>query len=470
MRDLKIILWYYDLIYSHTHTFMFKRISSSFLIASLLAPMVVSAQDAPVPHEQDFILTAYYSPLPNQCCYIKGSYEADKVLNGNGVQGADGTKVYPGMLAGPPSYSFGTRIELPGLGTMTVHDRGGAIQVLDHADRLDVWAGFGEEGLARALAFGVKHIHGTVYPNGSVQPAENIDLANLPAPILKLQPFLIADAGLLSMHPKMGDSGLSVNLLQTYLQEAGYMKKVTSVFGDETKKALATFSADYGIDGDGSALTMEQAAYLTATSTMKKEKDPVAIIDKTSSTTDIQAAQRLLRYFGFYKGRTDGQYSDNLFNAILAYQQSQKLVGSADSPGAGRIGPKTRSLLVDAWKKKRVASHAETLITLKLVGDTLAQKGALVNTFLSTGKSGASVTAVQKFLAMRGFFSEKKINGHYGAMTAAAVTQYQVARGLIPDKKDSGAGTVGPLTLRTIHDEQIQETYKVVRAQGWDAL
>ena len=55
-------------------------------------------------------------------------------------------------------------------------------------------------------------------------------------------------------------------------------------------------------------------------------------------------------------------------------------------------------------------------------------------------------------------------------MTAAAVTQYQVARGLIPDKKDSGAGTVGPLTLRTIHDEQIQETYKVVRAQGWDAL
>ena len=80
------------------------------------------------------------------------------------------------------------------------------------------------------------------------------------------------------------------------------------------------------------------------------------------------------------------------------------------------------------------------------------------------------MTAVQKFLAMRGFFSEKKINGHYGAMTAAAVTQYQVARGLIPDKKDSGAGTVGPLTLRTIHDEQIQETYKVVRAQGWDAL
>jgi 3D (Asp-Asp-Asp) domain-containing protein len=156
---------------------MVQRFISSIVIASLFSPMMAVAADTSVavPHEQDFILTAYYSPLPNQCCYIKGSEDADKLLNGNGLKGADGTAVYPGMLAGPPSYAFGTRIVLPGLGTMTVHDRGGAIQVLDQADRLDVWAGFGEEGLARALAFGVKHIHGTVYPPSAAQPDESIN-------------------------------------------------------------------------------------------------------------------------------------------------------------------------------------------------------------------------------------------------------------------------------------------------------
>lgn len=65
--------------------------------------------------EKNFTITAYYSPLPDQCCYVRGSFEADKVLNGAGIHGADGTNVYPGMIAAPASYPFGTRVELPGM-------------------------------------------------------------------------------------------------------------------------------------------------------------------------------------------------------------------------------------------------------------------------------------------------------------------------------------------------------------------
>lgn len=39
-------------------------------------------------NEKDFIVTAYYSPLPNQSFYLKGDYEAEKKLNGNGTNGA----------------------------------------------------------------------------------------------------------------------------------------------------------------------------------------------------------------------------------------------------------------------------------------------------------------------------------------------------------------------------------------------
>lgn len=453
---------------------MLQKFFSSIVLASLFAPAMAVAADTAhaAPYEQEFILTAYYSPLPDQCCYIKGSEVADKELNGNGTHGADGTAVYPGMLAGPPTYAFGTRIVLPGLGTMTVHDRGGAIQELTNAHRLDVWAGYGEEGLARALAFGVKHIRGTVYPPKSEQPAESIDLANLPAPLDQLKPYIVADAGLLDLQPRAGDRGLSVTLLQQYLKTAGtFTAAATGLFGNETQKALATFQANYGLKGDGSVLDEETAAYLVAATSMDTAKqDPVAFVGKESSASDIQRAQRLLRYLGYYRGRTDGAYSDKLFASILKYQQEQKLVGDATSPGAGRIGPMTRTKLVTEWRKHITAQRAEKLIALKKIGDILAKRGEMVSTFLSMGQHGKSVQTVQEFLAAQGFFDAKRVNGNYGELTKAAVVAYQKYRGLVKNESDKGAGTIGPVTLKAMRTDQVQQLYRVVRAQGWGSI
>ena len=76
---------------------------------------------------QEFIVTAYYSPLPDQNFYLKGNYEAEKILNGNGTNGASGKPVFVGMIAAPKTYNFGTRIDFEGLGVGIVEDRGGAI-------------------------------------------------------------------------------------------------------------------------------------------------------------------------------------------------------------------------------------------------------------------------------------------------------------------------------------------------------
>lgn len=48
-----------------------------------------------------FVVTAYYSPLPNQKHYLKGNYEDEKRLNGQGIAGASGRPVFSGMLAAP---------------------------------------------------------------------------------------------------------------------------------------------------------------------------------------------------------------------------------------------------------------------------------------------------------------------------------------------------------------------------------
>jgi hypothetical protein len=79
------------------------------------------------PGPRTFVVTAYYSPLPDQSFYLRGSYEADIKLNGGGIKGASGKPVYSGMLAGPKIYPFGTAIKLNGVGIGKIDDRGGAI-------------------------------------------------------------------------------------------------------------------------------------------------------------------------------------------------------------------------------------------------------------------------------------------------------------------------------------------------------
>ncbi len=117
--------------------------------------------------KKTFLVTAYYSPLPDQSFYVKGSYEADIKLNGRGTNGADGTPVYTGMLAAPSSYPFGTKVKIPGLGVGEVHDRGGAIVTREGYDRIDVWMGEGDEGLSRALNWGSRLVEGEIYSDSS---------------------------------------------------------------------------------------------------------------------------------------------------------------------------------------------------------------------------------------------------------------------------------------------------------------
>ncbi|MCD5380381.1 3D domain-containing protein, partial [Candidatus Gracilibacteria bacterium] len=126
--------------------------------------------------ETYFVVSAYYSPLPGQKRYATGSYARDIKLNGNGTHGASGVAVHPGFIAAPSTYSFGTKIEIEGLGVGTVEDRGGAIVragVRGHEyDRLDIWMGYGDEGLTRALNWGKKTVKGKIMPRESENTIE----------------------------------------------------------------------------------------------------------------------------------------------------------------------------------------------------------------------------------------------------------------------------------------------------------
>ncbi len=448
----------------HTH-----RLYATILFLCIATPFVSTATDDTTPREQDFVLTAYYSPKPNQCCYVTGSEQSDKDLNGNGTNGADGTKVYPGMIAAPPSYAFGTRIVLPGLGIGTVHDRGGAIQEQGKVHRLDVWVGSGEEGLARALAFGVKHVRGTIYPVGSKQPAEKLALETLPAPLTSLSPYM--SVGLLDVKARFGESGLGIRLLQTALKNGGsFDHAITGTFGEVTKTALAAFISRMKLTEPTDQLTEKTAAYLQATADTASRVLPFGLIDAKSSSTDIQSAKRLLRGMDLYKGRTDGVYSDDLKKAITAFQIQKKLIADANETGAGRIGPKTHAALEQEWKLVVVARQAQNVLFIHSVQMALEKKGMIPQSKMKVGSNGADVKRLQSFLASKGFFPKDKINGNFGEVTKASLLAYQKARGLVKNDKDTGAGTVGPFTLQTMKTELVATATKRVKEHGWDAL
>jgi peptidoglycan hydrolase-like protein with peptidoglycan-binding domain len=432
----------------------------------IFLPHLAQAQAAG--EQREYVVTAYYSPIPGQCCYVKGSLEADRILNGQGTHGADGTAVYPGMVAAPPSYAFGTQIELAGIGTVSVRDRGGAIQVLDgDVHRIDLWVGEGEEGLARAMAFGVRRVRGTVLGQLPTEPAR-IDLDALVASYEVIAPYDVTNGSLLGLQVEAGKHGLSVARLQKLLQETGHLTaEASGFFGEQTQQALMAFQSSVGLAVDATRLTDEAAAVLEEVSRRRALTLPFGQLEPGSTHPAVTDAKRILRSLGWYEGRTGATYDDALKGAVLAFQQARGLAGDAQSPGAGRIGPKTLSLLQADWQMHLAKVAAKRRLDVLRVRQQLEAQGVLLSGGLQPGVKGTAVRTLQSLLVRLGLLAGDAQTGTFGEKTEAALASFQVQAGLIDAPTHPAAGMVGPETLKTLRRMQLRDTLQQVRAQGW---
>ena len=447
-----------------------RRALSLVLLACVLTPGVAWSNEV-APRSQEFVITAYYSPKPGQCCYVRGSYEADIILNGRGTNGASGVEVHPGMAAAPKSYPFGTRVELPGIGIVTVQDRGGAIIEQGKVHRLDLWMGEGEEGLSRALAFGVQRVTGTVYLPGGTLPAESFSLARFDAPWTKLLTFLEGRETLLNAHPRRGEHGASVVLMQEALRAAGYFNQdPTGFFGPETEKSVWKFLADFNVDASPQTLTRDIAAVLLAAADRSVPDVLPHTVTIGSDPAEVRNVQRLLRYLGYYRGRTDGVYDADMRRAVLDFQLAEGVIASRSSGGAGTMGPRTRDAVARGVWKRRVASHAKDYVLLARIDDLLRERNAIPSTFLAKGETGEQVRLLQRLLVARGYLGADRATGYFGDETRKAVVAYQLAAGVINNAAESGAGNLGPGTRRALLTEMRSHFLSLVRASGWDVL
>lgn len=389
------------------------------------------------PYTKTFTLSAYYSPLPCQNRYVTGSYESDIYLNGSGVNGADGTAVYAGMIAAPGSYAFGTKMYIPGVGITAVHDRGGAILASNGEDgvydRLDIWMGYGDTGLQRALNWGKRTLDITVY-------------------------------------------GINDALLEDVSLD-GYV--------DAEAIANDCVVEEYVSDAGGS----DSYVYEEEIISVVEEEEVIQEIDYSSNLEsnlqlgdegqEVLALQTELNKLNFYKGELHGIYNELTEHAVFKFQQSQYLVGDEDSLGAGIFGSKTRDrlneiisarnytkVLVAKVTSERLDGKDPVMVadaefdekSIDEVGDDNVEvehdekvKYVYLTSELSFRMVSNDVKKLQKFLLDQGYFQGYLTTDYFGEVTLAAVIDFQLNHGIIASADDFGAGRVGPGTLSMIN-------------------
>jgi len=337
-----------------------------------------------------FIVTAYYSPLPNQNYYLRGSYEADVVLNGNGTNGASGKEVFIGMLAAPKKYAFGTKIQLKWLGIGVVHDRGGAIvpsgERNNSYDRIDVWMGSGEEGLRRALQWGRRTVEWEILPDDATDEDGELRVTQIPlAPkssiaSLKVEKSEVAESMFEVALSKESSSEYIKNVQEALKDLEYYSGEVDGKYGKKTIDAIYDFQVKQelvknefefgsGFFGKKTRETLEKeySVFLKKAEKEKKGKEQLIFeqeksnkekLEKNQQTIkdieslsdmklgdigqDIRTLQKILAKLGRLKEKDTAIYGEKTRQAIIEFQIKEQII---DSTGAGNVGPETRKAL-----------------------------------------------------------------------------------------------------------------------------
>lgn len=443
-----------------------------FLLALILIlPSLAMGQS------RTFTITGYYSPLPDQDYFLTGSYESEIRLNGNGTHGADGTPVYPGMIAAPKSYAFGTKVCLPGFGCGTVHDRGGAIvkqgeRDLARHDRLDLWMGYGMDGMTRALAWGVQHVEGEMSPPGT----EIADSVNFSVPLPLTQIIQIMPATAFHTDLSKGMEGEDVEKLQIALRRLNlYTGEITALYNEETEKAVLDFQIKFFVlhsetDMGAGRLGPQTRAKLTSElgkmDTQKKIRELwesfefEAGMSRGHRSPEVVKLQQVLLQEELLTVAPTGFFGPLTEEALIKLQLRENLITSKFDSGAGRVGEATQNKLNEILNAERVLRVAEK----KEIAQKKKEEGRLAlliednMRFQFAAKIAAedsSVETLQLALSQLGYFNASP-TGVMGPLTRASLKQFQLDSGVISTTRSTGAGVFGLATRARLAEVILQ--------------
>jgi len=436
-----------------------------------------------------FVVTAYYSPLPNQKNYLKGNYKDEIRLNGKWIAWASGKKVFSGMLAAPKNYKFGTKIKLEGLWVGSVEDRWGAIVNAWNRgysyDRIDVWMWHWDEWLRRALNWWKRTVKWTIVSSNTQTTLNYTDLAspkwvtnNLSTiedifyksiwkksstqDIKSLKKFLswiwvykweINDNYSNDLISFVYDFQIKHNILNKwYIQGAGYWWKKTRT---EFLKQYQIWELEFNINSnsdDNVVINWDKEIIFTKSIKGKSE---------------IIELQNILTKLELYNWEIDWDYK-SIQNTILNYQLDNNIIKSIDTLWSWYYWPKTREMLnLDYTKYKEYLIKIENikLELAELQNEALqkAEKKILDLGSLAEWNISPKVRELQILLKDLGYFDNKD-TAIYGNITKNAIIEYQLSNNIISRNTDLWAGNFWPVTkmnlIQTLSDKYYDELFK----------
>jgi N-acetylmuramoyl-L-alanine amidase len=221
----------------------------------------------------------------------------------------------------------------------------------------------------------------------------------------------------------------AIKAVQQRLRQDGYYRgRVDGVWGRGTQAALARFQEAHRLQvtaqlnpdtakalGLGPDVVLGNTVNVPGSATA-----PYADLAQPVSPRAVAAAQQRLRQQGFYRGRIDGHWGRGTQAALSRFQQARGLVVT------GQL-------------------DYETARALRLRRDIAPSYAASVPPPMAQPLSRDVVLVVQQQLRREGFYAGRS-DGAWGPRTAAAVANFQRARGL-PQTGELSPQTIAALGL-----------------------
>ncbi len=437
-----------------------------------------------------FVVTAYYSPLPDQNYYLTWDYKSEMRLNWKWIAWASWKKVFSWMLAWPKNYKFWTKIHLEWLWVWVIEDRWWAIVNAWNRgysyDRIDVWVGYGDEGLRRALYWGKRTVKWNIVKQNT---QTTLDYNNISAPTWVTKNFKKIPNIFNTWIGKDSDQKLVNNLKKFLISIWVYTGEMNGIYSSD----LIDFIYDFQIEnklikkwtynwagywgGNTRALFLKK--YLNWEYDIvewdkfveNKNHDKWTVLENTdkyknilqwnvTKKEDIKLLQEVLIKLWIYEWKLTWNYKD-LVSTIYDFQISEGIVVSEYTPGAWSYGPKTRAVLqkkygnyLEIEKKKFEEEERKQELEKKFKElEDLSEKKAkdkLVSLWSPKfGEVSPGVRELQKTLKELWYFDNKD-TAIFWDITKTSLIDYQLDKEIIQHTDDMGAWVFGPKTMKSI--------------------
>lgn len=422
-------------------------------------------------NETCFIITAYYSPLPNQNHYFKWDYFSEIRLNWNWIRWASWKPVFSWMLRAPKNYEFWTKIFIPWLWVWEVSDRWWAIVAKDAEnsrwydyDRLDIWMWHWEKWLARALTWWKKKVCWVkIMPSNS---KITIDIDKIPRNLWVLnnlnKPKI--DIFAIDIWPKSPVE--HTEKLHEYLKSIWlYNWKIKTSYNKDTIIAVYNFQLKNWIvknpKNNWAWIWWEQTRHkakqiedeknkLLAKNNLNDEELYHPVLSKNltpySSSDDIKELQDFFKYLWFYSWEINWKF-DDIKDVLIDYQIKNNIIKSRDYDWAWYFWPKTRKVAIKHFLKKK-----EQEKKIALIKENIDKKVSIIFNNIWSPKRWEiweNVRILQKLLSTLWYFKVKD-SAIFWQITTDAIISYQIDKKIIKSKNDYWAWYFWPKTKESL--------------------